>query len=545
MWTDLMWTEGGRMALVVKGRLMPLASDGHASADGAASAGRPATVDGRLWIGDDARIAAVTEGDQPGPPGFDAASTVDVGTALVLPGLIDLHNHLAYNTLPLWTEPGRTTPFPHHNSWPDASTYPARVTWPAYAFITACPDELLAYVETKAIVGGTTSIQGSPPKNRPREGWLVRDVDDETWGGKDPNLVYASTLTMTPDQLAQRAERMRAGSVFIYHCGEGQPGSIVAREFRDAAAAGCLQRRFVAVHCNSVAPPALRRWTQHGAIAWSPLSNLWLYGSTTDIPAVLEAGLTVCLGADWGPSGSKNVLGELKAARVVADHYGWPLTDEHLVRMVTCNPGDVLARAWGRQTGRLQPDAIADVTVIASTDGADPFHRVVTATEHDVRLVIVDGQARYGTPELMRAAGATTVTSITVNGHRRALSLSHPADPATVWPWQAVLDRLEAVRADPKGEIERGEQRLAGWSGLAADRSAPLVLGLDMPTGPVRADVSARLGVATPAGALPKDLTQIVIPPLDALITDAAFLESLVGHGFHGGILNRLTDFYS
>ena len=58
------------------------------------------------------------------------------------------------------------------------------------------PGLLLAYVETTAIVGGTTSVQGSPPKNNPRDGWLVRDIDDETFGGRNPNLVYASVLTL-------------------------------------------------------------------------------------------------------------------------------------------------------------------------------------------------------------------------------------------------------------------------------------------------------------------------------------------------------------
>ena len=95
---------------------------------------------------------------------------------------MDLHNHLAYNTLPLWAEPTQATPFLHHNSWTRAATYSASTTWPAYALITACPQELLAYVEAKAIVGGTTSIQGSPPKNRPRDGWLVRNIEDETFG---------------------------------------------------------------------------------------------------------------------------------------------------------------------------------------------------------------------------------------------------------------------------------------------------------------------------------------------------------------------------
>jgi 5-methylthioadenosine/S-adenosylhomocysteine deaminase len=116
-------------------------------------------------MAEDGKIIAVTKGSKPGPPGSEAAPVIDVGRSLVMPGLIDLHNHLAYNTLPLWTEPAKQTPFAHHNSWTRADTYAASTTWPAYALITACPEELMAYLEAKAIVGGTTSIQGSPPKN--------------------------------------------------------------------------------------------------------------------------------------------------------------------------------------------------------------------------------------------------------------------------------------------------------------------------------------------------------------------------------------------
>ncbi len=250
-----------------------------------------------------ARIAAVTPGISRGPAGFENAEIVDVGTNLVVPGLIDLHNHLAYNTLPLWTEPSQTTPFLHHDSWPRAHTYAASTTWPAYGLITACPHELLAYVETKAIVGGTTSMQGSPPRNKPPDGMLVRNIEDETFGTHDPNLVYASVLTEQPAALADSANKMRAGSAFIYHCSEGQRGSIVAREFTDATAAGCLQPTFVAVHTNAVDPAAYAQWTHQGAIAWSPFSNLWLYGQTTDVTAARAAGITVCLGAGLGAVG--------------------------------------------------------------------------------------------------------------------------------------------------------------------------------------------------------------------------------------------------
>ena len=47
---------------------------------------------------------------------------------------------------------------------------------------------------------------------------------------------------------------------------------------------------------------------------WSPFSNLWLYGDTTDVSSARRHGLRVCLGSDWTPSGTRNLLGELKVA---------------------------------------------------------------------------------------------------------------------------------------------------------------------------------------------------------------------------------------
>jgi cytosine/adenosine deaminase-related metal-dependent hydrolase len=484
---------------------------------------------GRVWIADDGTVAAVTKGTAHPPAGFEQAPVVDVGTDLVLPGLIDLHNHLAYNTLPLWSEPDQATPFLHHDSWTRAPSYAASTTWPAYGLITSCPHELLAYVETKAIVGGTTSVQGSPPRNKPPDGMLVRNIEDETFGTHDPNLVYASVLTEKPAALADSANKMRTGSAFVYHCAEGQRGSIVAREFTDAANAGCLQPTFVAVHTNAVDPAAYARWTTPGAIAWSPFSNLWLYGQTTDVTTAREHGISVCLGSDWAPSGTKNVQGELKSARLVSDAQDLGLTDHDLVAMVTSGPGDVLKRAYDRQLGRLVPGAVADVLVLRASRSTEPFHRIVTATEDDVQLVVVGGVPRYGTPSLM--ASAPTTTALTVGGRSMRLSLSRPGDPGTAWHWDDVVGRMEEVRADPRKAIEDAQSAMADAS-RHPDREQPLRLALDMPTG------------LAPVGGLPHDLGDVVIPELESLVHDDAWLDSVAGHGFHDGLLDDLARFY-
>jgi len=72
--------------------------------------------------------------------------------------------------------------------------------------------------------------------------------------------------------------------------------------------------------------------------------------------------------------------------------------------MATCLLGDVLSRAWGRQVGRLQPTAQADLVVLKAKRGADAFSSIVASTEDAVDLVVIDGLPRYGTPELTAKA---------------------------------------------------------------------------------------------------------------------------------------------
>jgi len=511
------------MALVVKGRIVPLA------------AGDPGTVfRGSVFVDDGGLVEQVLPARRKAPAGYEQAPLVDAGDALVFPGLIDLHNHLAYNTLPLWADPTRTDPYLDHNTWPRRKTYAPDVTWPAYAFITAAPEELLAYVEVKAIIGGTTSIQGSPPNNRPRDNWLVRNIEDETWGETGgANFVYASTLTEKPAGLKDRAKKMRDGALFIYHCAEGTLGSTAAREYTACAHAGCLQSRFVGVHCSSVAPAAFDEWGDAGAIAWSPFSNLWLYGMTTAVEPAAHDGLTVCLGSDWAPSGTKHVLGELKVARVVSQHLGFDFTDEQLVAMVTSNPGDVLARAWPRRVGRLEAGAVADLVVVDASPRAVPWHALVHAVERDVQLVVIGGTARYGTAKLMKAAAAPVTTPLRVGTENRRVALTRPDAPQKAWPWKEIVARLETVRANPKAAIDAAESRRATFAGAAHARDAPLRLELDMPTG---------LG---PYGGLPGNLDDIVIPPLQSLTHDADWFASINGRGFHGGLLDELHKFYA
>src|SRR5262245_59976058 len=61
--------------------------------------------DGVVYV-DDGTISAVQPATAPRPDGF--ATTTPIRTSgTIYPGLIELHNHLAYDALPLWRVPAK------------------------------------------------------------------------------------------------------------------------------------------------------------------------------------------------------------------------------------------------------------------------------------------------------------------------------------------------------------------------------------------------------------------------------------------------------
>jgi cytosine/adenosine deaminase-related metal-dependent hydrolase len=512
------------MPLTIAGRIVPLDRQDP-----------DAVFKGRVHLDNSGAIESITTANAPMPSGFGNAPTLDVGDAFVLPGLIDLHNHIGYNTLPLWVEPTQKEAFRHHNSWTGEPSYRPSVSWPANALVQAEPEAVLAHVQLRALVGGTTAIQGWPIANR-KHTQVVRDVDSETAGTNDRNLIFTSALTKQPLELGKIAQAQKQrGAGFIYHCAEGQVGSIVVREFVDVANAGCLEKTFIGIHCCAMTGADWQRWpkSKAGAVVWSPFSNLWLYGMTTDVAAARAQDVSVCLGSDWGPSGTKNVQGEMKVAKLVSDDVGLGLTDRELVAMVTTNPGDALSRCWRKIVGRLQPDAFADITVFRSRSG-NVWKDVAASTEDDVMLVVCGGVPRYGDAALMSAAALTESSPLTVRGRKRAFAIPDPSDPTKAWSLKDITGRLDAVRDDPVKALKNAEGRRRAFAGQMDDADAPLILVLDMPGGdiPIAGDVS-------------KFADQIVIPPLPSLVHDAAFFKSIKGRGFHGGLLDGLAELYS
>jgi 5-methylthioadenosine/S-adenosylhomocysteine deaminase len=148
-------------------------------------------------------------------------------------------------------------------------------------------------------------------------------------------------------------------------------------------------------------------------------------------------------------------------------------------------------------------------------------------------LVVVDGRPRYGDADAMTAAGTAPATTLSVSGTERRLAIPNPNDKNEAWQWTDIVSRLDTVRKNPAAALHHAEGRRRSYAGPITAADAPLELTLDMPTG----------GPIAFAGR-PPNPREVVIPPLPTLIHDKAFFDDIHGHGFHGGLLDRLADFY-
>lgn len=478
--------------------------------------------DGALYIGPDETIAAVQKASDPPPEGFDGARRVRTGGA-IYPGLIDLHGHMVYNSLPLWSPAGRTVPYESRYEWPGAHDYEARISDPANALGALAGKALLKYVEVKAVIGGTSAIQGSAKMAYPYEGWLVRNVEYETFKTKKKS-VYQSALPLKGhDEYTAEKKKMEAGSAFLYHLSEGTKETLVD-EYVTLREEKCLLPRLGAIHCTALQQGNFEEWGPKGsAVIWSPFSNLWLYRRTTQVDEATGAGLRVCLGADWSPSGSKNLLAELKVADIWNEKQSKKkqFSDRQLCEMATANPADALG--WGDKLGRLKVGLHGDILV--TTDrGGDPYRNLIDSVERDVLLVAINGQPFYGTTTLIAATGAANSESIQVGRLRRRIILVYPGIKDADMGWKEVCADIEKAKKDPvKRYLEIEELHELG--------KPPPWLMTDKPW-----DDPSHTGKEVPV--------TVDIPPLDPLHHNADYFKAIAASPLHGGELDPIASYY-
>lgn len=355
-----------------------------------------------------------------------ATASVIVTRGVIAPGFVDTHNHVLFDVFDTsdWN-PGRL--FQNHDQWTSDARYQAlldvkqclandsqgKPTWCAQTpYGTAAGSlrcEMDKWGELRGLVAGTTSMVGLPGTSSGCFSSLARSVDVIQNGlGQDKIRTSAtfppSAATATSVCAGYAADTVDA---FLVHVGEG----IDARsrnEFQTLAGLsnGCLiAPETVVTHGTAFEQPELETMATAGMkLVWSPASNVFLYGATTNVPLARSLGVTVALAPDWSLGGGPTMLDELRFAQAWdAQHWNASLTARDLVTLATSNG----ARALGLddRLGRVQAGHLADLVVVPAS-GGDPWQDLVRSRAHDVRLVMVGGVVLYGDKVLEGAAPA-------------------------------------------------------------------------------------------------------------------------------------------
>lgn len=345
----------------------------------------------------------------------------------IYPGLIELHNHLAYNMLPLWEVPQRYT---NRNVWRnDFAHYLPEVSWPA-TVLGSNQDldyqrAIARYVECRSLMGGVTTTQGIAKADGTFYKGLIRNVEfpeDSSWPTAE-----GQTLDYAPQEVRSKlVPALKADRPFFYHLAEGTDPEARQRflDLRLDEGNWAINGHLIAIHCVALKPDDFGPLSAAAGMVWSPLSNFLLYGSTADIMSARSHGVNIALGSDWGPSGSKNLLGELKIARVVSDVLGASFSDEDLVRMATTTPAAMLG--WDGHVGSVEQGKRADLLIL---DGAvqDPYGQLVACFENQIMAVVVNGIPRLARRSLLNVE-PTTQETVRIGGQPYLLDLAEPTD---------------------------------------------------------------------------------------------------------------------
>ena len=399
--------------------------------------GRIVTMDNKRTVIDhgivyinEAKIVAVQKSTDDAPAGFAEVEIVDTG-GTIYPGLIELHNHLSYNILPLWDTPKKYT---NRNQWGATDEYRKFISGPMTVMgrTPGFVEAVVRYVECKCLMGGVTTSQGIAlfSNNGIQKYYrgIVRNVETTDEAALPEALSKISDVEAV--KLESFNERLKRQTCLLLHLSEGTDDAAL-NHFTDLKfnnGSWAITNALAGIHCVALTKADLKLMGSKGAaMIWSPLSNMLLYGQTADIVSAVKNKMLIGIGSDWSPSGSKNLFGELKVARIVSKQLGI-MEDADVLALATINAARILK--WENELGSIEKGKRADLLVLQGNTG-DAYQTFFNRSETAISLLIINGTPRYGYASLMKH-WTDTKEKIKVGGKDYELHLKQDTADITV-----------------------------------------------------------------------------------------------------------------
>ncbi len=323
------------------------------------------------------------------------ARRLDVSGCVVMPALVNAHDHLDTSTLPALGTP----PYRSAYDWLRDAEEAAAASPDARAGLAVPLVDRLFLGGLRNLLAGVASVLHHGPFHRSlaRDDFPVRVQERYDFAlspGQTPELrkAYRTTDRRIP---------------WLVHAAEGTDER-AAGEITKLREANVLRQNTVVMHAVGVTGDDITAMAAaRTAVVWSPEMERRLYAATAPVAALMKAGVPIGLGSGAPAAGSRDLLSTLAAA-----HAESVLSDDDLLAMATTGAAEV-ARL---PVGGLVAGAPADLVVVSSIPA------FLAGDRKAIALVISRGIPVYGLPTLMDPAKSRPLQ---IEGTERRLATDH------------------------------------------------------------------------------------------------------------------------
>lgn len=315
---------------------------------------------------------------------------------LILPGLINAHDHLEFNLFPRL---GRG----HYRSaaeWAADIYHPDKA--PLKEHLQVPKPVRLLWGGIKNLLSGVTSVSHHNPYNSAvfEHRFPVRVVKRFGWAH---SLKFCSNVS-------ERFRRAPRRVPFIIHAGEGD-GPEARAEICRLDENGTLGPSTVIVHGVALQREQIDLLKARGSsVVWCPTSNYFMFGRTLSAE-VLQAGVPVAIGSDSALTAEGDFLDEVAVAHRHTDLC-------RIYEMVTRTAAQILQLNGGE--GTIRDGGLADL-VIVRDEGQSPAEALLLLRPE---LVMVNGQIKLLSRRMaarLNLRNMTRFEPIEVEGRGRSL----------------------------------------------------------------------------------------------------------------------------
>jgi cytosine/adenosine deaminase-related metal-dependent hydrolase len=304
-----------------------------------------------------------------------AADCIDLSGCLLLPGLINAHDHLEFNLFPRLGK----GPYPNAVHWAQDIYYPDQSPLREHL---AIPKAIrLLWGGIKNLLSGVTTVAHHNPFDLTafNESFPVRVIRQYGW---------AHSLSFSADVI-DRFQQTPKQWPFVIHAAEGTDSDAFS-EVEKMDARGILDERTVLVHAIALRASDIDIVRSRGcSLVWCPTSNLSICGKTID-PALLDSGLPVALGSDSALSAAGDMMDEICTARRFPR-----VTSQGIFEMLTRKAAQIFRLGLG--FGTICDRGPADLVAVRD-DGQSPADAVTNLCPE---MVIVRGRVRLISDRLL------------------------------------------------------------------------------------------------------------------------------------------------